>query len=139
MGVPAYKSVYKQFSQTVNSLQNTDRFATVYFAAQLLQYYTIICDEDFSPKSGFTEFQEFLFTNRHKFGDMTGNVLVTEYCLIKIYNDLAKSEVLFTDKEKIMGLKEEEQQIIHAKVQFEYEQLMLFKEKTEQWKTGSPG
>ncbi len=33
-----------------------------------------------------------------------------------------------------MGLKEEEQQIIRAKVQFEYEQLMLFKEKIEQWK-----
>ena len=61
---------------------------TVY-AAQLLQYYTVVSDDAFTSELSSHEFEQFLTDNDHgKFGNTQKNAFIVEYKLIKIYNEL---------------------------------------------------
>ncbi|KTC66200.1 hypothetical protein Lade_0858 [Legionella adelaidensis] len=83
--IDQYKEARAQFTSLISNLH---QFFLVVFSAQLLQFYTIISDEDFFPQASFLEFQQFLSKNAYKFGELSNNLLFTEYQLIKIYNNL---------------------------------------------------
>lgn len=82
------KATHIYFIKIVRNLRERDEAQMFYFAAQLLQYCTVLSNKEFLPKSQFKEFQKFQTKNSHYFGDISNNLLLLEYQLIKIYNDL---------------------------------------------------
>lgn len=64
------------------------RWPAISFADQLLQYYTMLSDDNFDPETSYIDFTTFLQNNDKKFGECSKNPFVIEYQLIKIYNDL---------------------------------------------------
>lgn len=85
-----YQEVRRRFLLMLNQFTtDNDEFALVSYAAQLLQYYTILCSEDFHPGEDYTRFDDFLCASIRKHGDTTHNLFIMEYRLIKIYNDLS--------------------------------------------------
>jgi len=83
-----YNRAKIQFNSTINELFKQDvRFNMATFAAQLLQYYTVISHPEFEPVQNIEEFVRFLIQTP-QLGETGTNLFVTEYKLIKIYNDL---------------------------------------------------
>lgn len=111
-------------------IKTKQKYAIVSFAAQLLQYYTIICDKDFEPNQSLDEFNQ-LLAKKNAFGDVSNNLLVTEYRLIKIYNDL----ITFTDAQmgKIAPIKDGALKVARL-----LEQLVAIKEKVGEWEQKNP-
>ena len=108
-----------------------NKFGIVSFAAQLLQYYTVITDKDFTPGMSFQEFHEFLESNVGKFGSVTKNLLITEYYLIKAFNDLN----IYVDSTtgKIAPT-----QNVTNKIDLILEQLNLIKVQIDKWVIDAP-
>lgn len=90
VGLTEYKQAEAKFLAMLSGfLNNTnDTFPRVYYAAQLLQYFTLLCDNSIPGQQSFPDFHRFLSDNLIKYGDTGNNVFVIEYKLIKIYNDL---------------------------------------------------
>lgn len=111
-------------------IKRKQKYAIVSFAAQLLQYYTIVCDKDFEPNQSLEDFNQ-LLAKRSAFGDVSKNLFVIEYRLVKIYNDL----ISFTDAQmgKIAPIKYGEH-----KVSALLEQLAVIKEKVDEWEQKNP-
>ncbi len=81
----------KEFTNVISELSaSKSRFSFIYYAAQLLQYYTVICDKTSVVDMNGSVFNKFLQDNTGKFGDTSKNPLIAEYQLIKYYNELAK-------------------------------------------------
>ncbi|EHL29653.1 hypothetical protein [Legionella drancourtii] len=85
-GTDAYKAARSQFKRIIEQLSKT-KLSLIVFAAQLLQFYTIICAEQFKPEGDYQEFQQLLANGSNKFGAVNTNLFIIEYQLIKIYND----------------------------------------------------
>jgi hypothetical protein len=82
-----YNAAKINFMISINELfKKGVKFILVSYASQLLQYYTIISDAKFEPQKGTKAFLDLLADV--KFGTTDNNLFVTEYKLIKIYNDL---------------------------------------------------
>ncbi|EHL29655.1 hypothetical protein [Legionella drancourtii] len=111
-------------------IKTKNKYAIVSFATQLLQYYTIICDQDFEPKQSLEDFNQLLVKKR-AFGDVSKNLFVTEYRLVKIYNDL----ITLTDAQmgKIAPIRDGE-----CKLGILLEQLAAIKEKIDEWEPQNP-
>lgn len=92
-----FRKSRKKLNALVNDIFNANKFDIIQFAGQLLQYYTILCDDAFKPESSFIEFQKFLEENEDTFGSVATNLFVIEYKLIKIYNDLSQLGELYKD------------------------------------------
>lgn len=86
---------------------NNSKLAAISFAAQLLQYYTLVCHEDFEPNNSLIDFDAFLTANNQWLGDVSANLFIVEYKLVKIYNDM----VTYTDAKlgKIAPIKDVDQ------------------------------
>ncbi len=80
-------SFFNTIGHFIQNEQST--FPLVAYTAQLLQYYTIISDPQFFAGTTLLDFEQFLNDNLAKFGKTDKNLFLTEYKLIKIYNDLA--------------------------------------------------
>lgn len=91
------KSATHHFLKTIEHLmvRELSKFSFISYVAQLLQYYTITSDQTFLTETPLVDFNEFLKNNLEKFGNTDKNLLITEYKLIKLYNDLCK----FKDKQ----------------------------------------
>lgn len=85
-GTEAFKAARSQFKKIIEQLSQT-KYSFIVFAAQLLQFYTIICAEQFKPAGNFQEFQQLLAHGSNKFGTVDTNLFIIEYQLTKIYND----------------------------------------------------
>ncbi len=111
-------------------MQTKNKYAIVSFAAQLLQYYTIICDKDFEPQQSLEDFNR-LLTKRSAFGEVSSNLFVMEYRLVKIYNDL----ITLSDAQmgKIAPIRDGE-----CKLGILLEQLAAIKEKIDEWEPQNP-
>ena len=73
-----------------NFITVSHKFDITSYAAELLQYYTIISDDGFSSELNYRDYSNFLATNeKTKFGNTTNNSFILEYKLIIIYNELA--------------------------------------------------
>ena len=70
------------------SAESKNKVALIIYSAQLLQYYTVICQDDFVTSQSYEEFVNFLEDNTSKFGDTQKNPFIVEYKLIKIFNGL---------------------------------------------------
>ena len=60
----------------------------IFFAAQLLQFYTVMCDKQFAQLTDVSQSIDFLEQHKQDFGDMSHNYLLEESLLIKIYNKI---------------------------------------------------
>ncbi len=107
------------------------KFAVISFAAQLLQYYTIICDDKVTQNKSLSDFNNFLTTNKARFGDTSKNLLVAEYQLIKLYNDIAG----LTDS--VSDTSESEQQI-ERDITYLSEQIVYLNTLVKNWVTDAP-
>lgn len=89
-GVDKYTTARTKFHHMLdNFIVQGNKFDITIYAAQLLQYYTVISDDGFTSEFSSQEFEQFLDENcQEKFGDTRKNAFVVEYKLIKIYNDL---------------------------------------------------
>jgi len=96
-GPVSFRKTRKKFNELLNNTWYEDKFHAIKFAAQLLQYYTIVCDDAFKSESSFIQFQQFLDENEDKFGTVTNSLFITEYTLIKIYNDLSEFDEVYKD------------------------------------------
>lgn len=85
-----YKEAQEKFLvMTDNFLaESKNKFAIIVYSAQLLQYYTVICHDEFEAGLSYQEFVEFLENNSDIFGTTNKNPFIVEYKLIKIFNDL---------------------------------------------------
>jgi len=83
----AYNEARINFSRVIKELPE-NKFVLSSYAAQLLQYYTIVSADEFSPDQGVVEFNDFLYEHRASFGNTYKNLFIAEYKLIKIYNSL---------------------------------------------------
>ena len=70
-------------------INHSNVYTITTYAAQLLQYYTIVCNKNFHSEQDFPSFDRFLFNNKRTLGDASINAFIVEYKLIKIYNDLS--------------------------------------------------
>ena len=119
-------------NEVIDSLcKNGSKFGVVSFAAQLLQYYTVITDKDFSSDASFQEFHQFVNDNVDKFGTVSKNLLITEYYLIKAYNHLC----IYADSAtgKIAPI-----QNMANKTDLILEQLNLIKTQIDEWMIAAP-
>jgi hypothetical protein len=64
------------------------KFIVCSYAAQLVQYFTIVSTDDFTVEQSIVGFNDFLASHKKQFGDTDKNLFITEYKLIKIYNNL---------------------------------------------------
>jgi hypothetical protein len=82
-------SLIEQFDARMHVLLATpDKYRFIVFSAQLLQYYTLLCNEDFDPNESALNFYIFLNKNKKILGQTDNNLFVAEYIIIKSYNDL---------------------------------------------------
>lgn len=65
-----------------------NKFAVIIYSAQLLQYYTVICQKDLNEKPSCQGFAEFLENYADIFGNANNNPFIVEYKLIKVFNEL---------------------------------------------------
>lgn len=77
-------------------LEHQSKLEVVTFAGQLLQYYTVLCDEDFNKQSTLEDFLSLLKRKENTFGLTNNNVFICEYMFIKLYNDLCQFEDTLT-------------------------------------------
>lgn len=104
-GVVAYKIAKKRFQAITNHHWYANKSHALRFAAYLLQYYTILCDEAFEPDTSFTSFKRFLIDHQDTFGVIEKNLFITEYLLIKIYHDLSTfNDVYQSDTNNIKAI-----------------------------------
>lgn len=107
----SYNEARINFNRAIKKLPENNRFITASYSAQLLQYYTIVSAEEFVADQSIVAFNDFLTTNRTRFGDIDTNIFIAEYKLIKIYNTLcdlvdAKQGILapLHEQEKLIDL-----------------------------------
>ncbi|BCA94654.1 hypothetical protein TUM19329_10150 [Legionella antarctica] len=100
-GPIAYKIAKKRFEGLLDAQWYADKVHAIVFGAQLLQYFTIVCDNDFDPNDNIFAFVRFLKYNESRFGNTEDNLFITEYTLIKAYNELCKYDDIY--KEIING------------------------------------
>lgn len=121
-----------KFARVIDALfEANNKFAIVSFSAQLLQYYTVISDNDFVAGANLKDFNDFLESRLDAFGSVENNLLITEYQLIKIYNDL--SALTDSVTEKIAPIIDMENQI-----DLLLSNLNVFKLKIDQWILDAP-
>lgn len=120
------------FYAAVKSLKQFDhKFPFVQFSSQLLQYNTIISDDEFKTEFTAKEFYEFLQCDSNKFGDCSNNLFVVEYKLIKIYNNLAH----LNDASKGLVAKVPNSK---EQIEFIFEQLNELNKLVIQWELEAP-
>lgn len=105
----------------------SNKFPAISFSCQLLEYYTIISDDDFKQNLNFQEFHDFLVKNSSKFGVYENNLFVMEHKLITMYRDLTH----FLNAEAPVA-------DMQARNDFILEQLNGFSEKIAQWLSDAP-
>lgn len=74
-------------NQLLFSLAQRNQKDIIFYAANLLQFYTIICDDFFKNHPSFKDLKQFLNHGQTKFGITTENPFILEYQLIALYND----------------------------------------------------
>jgi len=101
-----HNSQFKQnpFDQTkqhiiVFAKEKPDEF--ILFSSQLLQYYTIICDAELANIKSFYKMLHYIEDKIEVFGDASKNLLMAEYYLIEMYNDI------FSDLEKFNSVSDD--------------------------------
>lgn len=120
------------FRQTIEFFfASRNKFVITYFSAQLLQYYTIICNDEFKPNTSLQDFLIFLGSNLESFGSVDNNLFITEYKLIKIYNDLCR----LTDSSSEENFSTPE---IEAECNILLEQLNKIKIQVDRWCMDAP-
>jgi hypothetical protein len=82
-----YTEAKINFNRVVKAIPEI-KFILCSYAAQLVQYFTIVSTDDFTAEQSIVGFNEFLSSNKMQFGDTDKNLFITEYKLIKIYNNL---------------------------------------------------
>lgn len=110
--LPADEFIAKknQFTRLVDTLaaeqaQLGEKLRLISFGMQLLQYYTLLCNDYFRSDFNFEEFAAFLAANK-QLGDTSKNPFVVEYQLIKIYNELSTAVESATSKIAPMNAQE---------------------------------
>lgn len=85
-----HNEAQEKFVEMTNNFfaESKNKVAIIVYSAQLLQYYTVICQDDFVTGQSYLEFFDFLENNTSKFGDTHKNPFIVEYKLIKIFNEL---------------------------------------------------
>lgn len=132
LGAEELGAMEKKFHKTMDSLFETeDKLLIASFSAKLIQYNTIICDQDFSPAASLEDFDKFLATNTAKFGDVSTNLFIAEYKLIKIYNDLCHfNDAAAGNVAPVTNL--------DKKINYLLEQLTNIKKQTDKWLAAAP-
>ncbi|KTC66198.1 hypothetical protein Lade_0856 [Legionella adelaidensis] len=121
-----------QFAKIVDVFfQTKNKFAICSFAAQLLQYYTVISHARFTSEFNAIQFREFLKEHEKELGSVENNSLITEYRLIKIYNDLTDC------LDSINGVKRPIPDV-NEKLGFLLGELNTIQEKINQWIYDAP-
>lgn len=98
-GTEHFKAVRTQFKEILTQLSK-NRLALIVYAADLLQFYTIICAQQFNPNGNLHEFQQLLSNGSNKFGETQDNLFIIEYQLTQIYNELVLLGDTFTSTEQ---------------------------------------
>lgn len=120
------------FTVALNTLfKNSDKFQKISFACHLLQYYTIVSNDAFSPTFTSADFHKFLDEHSEHFGNSKTNLFITEYKLIKTYNEIAHcSDTSNGTVAPISKIKE--------KIEFNLTQLNILSKQINTWATEAP-
>lgn len=81
------KAKMKFVAAITNLFKHNISFIAASYSSQLLQYYTLICHPSFEPANNTVEFLDFLTATQYE--NIDSNLLISEYKIIKIYNDLS--------------------------------------------------
>ena len=128
-----FREVKFKFHATIDNFikDSPSKFSMLSFAAQLLQYYTIICDDELMKNKSLSEFNSFLVSNESRFGNTSKNVLIAELKLIKLYNDMAG----LTNSLSETALSEE---MVEENIQYFSEQLLHLNGIVKGWVLDAP-
>lgn len=88
-GTNQFLTARARFNELINTSVLASKFSLVCYATQLLQFYTLLCDTQFSPNSSIKSFCQFLEEKRHQLGGTDTNLFILEYKIILIYNELS--------------------------------------------------
>jgi hypothetical protein len=72
----------------------------IFFAAQFLQFYTVICNQELAKITEVSQFYHFLELHSQQFGDFSNNYFIEECLLIKIYNKISELDEKFESEAK---------------------------------------
>lgn len=134
-GLSAYKEVSAFFKTIIEELYKAHHIILISFAAQLLQFYTIVCEPSFRSHSSYTQWQKFLSDKAIIFGSINNNLFITEYSLILLYNDLCSLIDKCNDAEPN---KEHDCEMDLASLNFRAKKLEELKEQIKQWHVNAP-
>lgn len=123
------------YADLISELAKKDKVGFITFAAQLLQYYTMICNKDFSNKASFSEFKTFLLKHNKQLGDVTDNFLIIEYQFIKIFNEIS---MYHSSNAKDDVLKKMEKKILNPSLKSLHDELAKLGNHIKQWQSDSP-
>lgn len=135
-GTDTFNEARAKFIDLVNNLPQINRFEVVSYAAQLLQYYTILCDDNFISNSNFSNFNQFLSNNEQKFGTTHNNLFIAEYILILIYNELALSALSHAEVDE--GIKSSDGKMRLGSLRLKSQKLIELNELIKEWTTDAP-
>jgi hypothetical protein len=85
----------EQLKQQLNSLAKEKPDSFIFFSSQLVQYYTIICDSKLASIDKFGNTLNYMENKKEQFGDVSKNLFIIEYYLIKLYNEIFKCKEEF--------------------------------------------
>ena len=135
-GTDTFNEARAKFIDIVNKLPQINRFEVVSYAAQLLQYYTILCDDNFIPHSNFSNFNQLLSNNEQRFGTTKNNLFIAEYILILIYNELALSALSHAEVDE--GIKSSDGKMRLGSLRLKSQKLIELNELITEWTTDAP-
>jgi flagellar basal body rod protein FlgB len=130
-GTKVFKAARIQFNEVINNLAQKGTFPLVFYAAQLLQFYTIICDDKFEPNLSPPYFQKLLADNIDNYGDTNSNLFIAEYKLTIIYNNLVSSGDLYANTDAVMQDSDPKMPLLQLKLTLN--QLESLKENIDKW------
>jgi hypothetical protein len=93
--IQANQMQYEHLKQQLSFLAKEKPDSFIFFSSQLVQYYTIICDSELASINTFSKILNYIENKREHFGDVSKNLFIIEYYLIKLYNEIFRCKEEF--------------------------------------------
>lgn len=78
--------------KNITQLASQSPVLFIFFSAQLVHYFTIICDVELSAKINFAGKLNFLESKQELYGDISNNIFLLDYFIPVIYNEIFRCE-----------------------------------------------